>query len=360
MRILLIGLGGIGQRHTRNLRALLGPDPDLIAYRTRGLSAVVTPELSLDSTRNVEQEYSIRSYGTLESALDQSPDIAFVCNPSSLHVEVALKCAEAGCDLFIEKPLSNSLHNVDKLIALVSATRRVAMVGYQLRFHPCIERLRTILDAGAIGRLLAVHAAIGEFMPYWHRYEDYRTMYAARADLGGGVILSQIHELDYLYSLFGVPRRVFALGGHWSSLDIDVEDTASIMLECMTEGRPLPVHVQLDYLQYPPSRKCEVIGDNGKVSIDLIANETILYTGRRADGERFKVDHFERNQLFLDELKHFLKCVDTRQAPVVSLQDGAVSLRIALAAKESIATGQLVQVESLGSKYEVIEANRHV
>ena len=99
---------------------------------------------------------------------------------------------------------------------------------------------------------------------------------------------------------------MFAIGGHWSALEIDVEDTASIMLECATEGRPLPVHVQLDYLQYPPSRRCEVIGDNGKVSIDLIANETILYTGHGGDCERFKVEGFERNQLFLDELRHFL------------------------------------------------------
>jgi predicted dehydrogenase len=360
MRILLVGLGGIGQRHTRNLRALLGSELDLIAYRTRGLSSVITPQLSLDSTRKVELEYNIRSYDTLQSALDQSPNIAFVCNPSSLHVGVALECAEAGCDLFIEKPLSNSLNNVAKLIDSVSANRRVAMVGYQLRFHPCVERLRAILDSGAIGRVLAVHADVGEFMPYWHRYEDYRTMYAARADLGGGVILSQIHELDYLGWLFGAPRRVFAMGGHWSSLEIDVEDTASIMLECAVEGRPLPVHVQLDYLQYPPSRRCEVIGDNGKMCIDLIANETILYTGRQPEGKRFHIDNFERNQMFLDELKHFLNCVERRQQPIVTLQDGATSLRTALAAKESIATGRVVQLESLGSKYEFIEADRHV
>jgi predicted dehydrogenase len=359
MRVLLIGLGGIGQRHSRNLRQVLGPDLELIAYRTRGRSDVVTPELSLDATRKVEQEYRIRSFGSLESALGESPDIAFVCNPSSLHVEVALKCAEAGCDLFIEKPLSNSLDNIDRLIDSVSANRGVAMVGYQLRFHPCIERLRAILNAGTIGRLLAVRAVIGEFMPYWHRYEDYRTMYAARADLGGGVILSQIHELDYLYSLFGAAKRVFAIGGHWSALDIDVEDAASIMLECVTEGRPLPVHVQLDYLQYPASRRCEVIGDNGKVSIDLIANETILYTGHGGDCERFKVEGFERNQLFLDELRHFLNCVETRQTPVVSLRDAAVSLRTALAAKESISTGQLVEIEPVGNKY-VTEAKRHV
>ena len=357
MKVLLVGLGGIGQRHARNLRTLLGANVDLIAYRSRGLPGVVTPQLGLDTTRDVEREYNIRRFDTLESALADAPEIAFICNPSSLHIDIALQCAEAGCDLFIEKPLSNNLKNIDRLIDLVAVHKRVAMVGFQLRFHPCVRRLREILQEGSIGRPLAARAMIGEFMPYWHRYEDYRKMYAARSDLGGGVILSQIHEFDYLNLLFGTPTRVFALGGHLSSLEIDVEDTASIMLECQANGRILPVHVQLDYLQYPPSRNCEVVGDAGRVSIDLIANETKLYAGRETEGKREKVENFERNQLFLDELTHFLNCVATRQQPIVTLQEGATSLRIALAARESLATGQLVPVESIGGKFGAIAAN---
>jgi predicted dehydrogenase len=349
MRILLVGLGGIGQRHARNLRAILGRNADLIAFRARGFSELITPVLSLDKTRNIQEEYNIRCFDTLEAALGESPDIAFVCNPSSMHVDTALKCAQAGCDLFIEKPLSNSLKDVNRLIDCVISSRRVAMVGYQFRFHPCMHRLRAILDKGLIGHLLTVRAAIGEFLPDWHRYEDYRTMYAARSELGGGVILSQIHEFDYLYSLFGVPSRVFALGGHWSTLEIDVEDTASILLDCRAEGRSLPVHVQLDYIQKPPMRRCEIVGDNGKFALDLIACETTLYTNNLAEPERTRIEHFDRNQLFLDELKHFLKCVETRQQPMVTLRDGAESLRIALAAKESIATGQLVKLDQLGT-----------
>ena len=79
---------------------------------------------------------------------------------------------------------------------------------------------------------MAVRIEVGEYLPGWHTYEDYRQMYASRADLGGGVILSQIHELDYLYWLFGLPKRVFALGGHLTRLEVDVEDIASILLEC--------------------------------------------------------------------------------------------------------------------------------
>jgi predicted dehydrogenase len=357
MKVLMVGLGGIGQRHARNLRTMRGAGIELIAYRQRGLSAVVTPQLSLDRSKTIEDEFGIRRFDSLPLALAEKPEIAFICNPSSLHVDVALQCSEAGCDLFIEKPLANSLKNVDRLADLVDAKKQIVMIGFQLRFHPCVRRLSDVLNQGLIGRPLAVRATIGEFMPYWHRYEDYRQMYAARADLGGGVILSQIHELDYLISLFGTPKRVFALGGHWSSLEIDVEDTASIMLECETGGRTLPIHLQLDYLQYPPARNCEVVGEEGKVSIDFVANEIMLFVDRKAEGKREKVENFERNQLFLDELAHFLTCVATRQRPVVDLHDGISSLRVALAAKESIATGQVVEMEKTGGKLGVIAAH---
>ena len=90
-------------------------------------------------------------------------------------------------------------------------------------------------------------------MPGWHPYEDYRALYAARADLGGGVVLSQIHEFDYLYALFGLPRRLFAIGGHLSHLEIDVEDVASTLMEFNVDGHILPVHLQQDYLQRPAS-----------------------------------------------------------------------------------------------------------
>jgi predicted dehydrogenase len=360
MKILLIGLGGIGQRHARNLRTLLGPDLDLMAYRARALPGVITPELKLDSTKSVEQEYNIRRCDSLHAALGESPDVALVCNPSSLHIDTALQCAAAGCDLFIEKPLSHDLADVSRLIDAVAANHCIATVGYQMRFHPSIRQLSAILNAGAIGQLLAVRSVVGEFLPSWHGYEDYRTMYASRSELGGGVLLSQIHEFDYLYSMFGLPMRVFAIGGHWSSLEIDVEDTASILLECATEGRALPVHVQLDYVQNPPVRRCEVVGDQGKVSIDLITNETILYTGRGSECERTKVEKFERNQLFVDELKLFLECVETRRQPIVTLEDGVESLRIALAAKQSMASGRVVRLESVENKQEAIELHTHI
>jgi predicted dehydrogenase len=346
MKILMIGLGSIGQRHVRNLRAVMGQSAEILAWRVRRLSHVVTPTLQTDESRDVDTEYGIRVFDSLESALAEQPRIAFICNPSSLHVPAALACVRAGCDLFLEKPVSHNLDGLAELMSAVEEGRGVAMAGYQLRFHPCFLALQRAVRDGSLGNLLAARATVGEYLPGWHPYEDYRQMYAARADLGGGVIVTQIHEFDYLYALFGVPRRLFSLGGHWSDLEIDVEDVASTLMEFQFADRRLPVHLQQDYVQRPPSRGCEIIGDRGKVVMDLASLSVTRYDrdGKVAEAERW--EGLDRNQLFLDELHHFLECVETRQKPVVDLRDGVWSLRMALAAKESIKTGRVIELSA--------------
>ncbi len=346
MKILIIGLGGIGQRHTRNLRALLGDSVEIIAYRVRRLTHVVTPTMGADQERNVEDVYNIRTFSSLDEALAQKPDIAYVCNPSSLHVAVTRACLIAGCDIFLEKPLADSLEGTAELVDLAREHKRIAMVGYQLRFHPCVIRLTEIVRSGVLGNLLGVRATIGEYLPNWHPYEDYRIMYAARADLGGGVVLTQIHEFDFLYSIFGTPTRVYAVGGHWSDLELDVEDTASILMEAAYAGRILPIQLHQDYLQSPPNRQCEVIGDHGRVVMDLHAQTVTTYTRNNPIPEIFKIENFDRNNLFLDQARHFLHCVETRQKPVVDIADGIQSLRMALAVKQSIAEHQPIDLNA--------------
>ncbi len=118
MKILVIGLGGIGQRHTRNLRALLGESVEIIAYRVRRLTHVLTATMGADQERDVEEIYNIRSFHSLDEALAEKPDIAYVCNPSSLHVAVTRACLIAGCDVFLEKPVADSLDTTAELVDL--------------------------------------------------------------------------------------------------------------------------------------------------------------------------------------------------------------------------------------------------
>lgn len=343
LKILFIGLGGIGQRHLRNLHSRLGGRATFLAYRVRGLRYAITPNLTLDGDADFVERYSVRVFADLDDALSESPDVAFVCNPTSRHVAACLSVARAGCDFFVEKPLSDSLEGIEELVSVCRSKELVAMVGYQLRFHPCFRLFSRLLSRHVVGALLSVHSEVGEYLPGWHKYEDYRQMYASRRELGGGVVLSQIHELDYLCNLFGMPSMVAAFGGHLSSLEIDVEDTADILMRSTFEGRILPISVHMDYIQRPPSRFCRVIGEMGTITMDLVGPKVVV----ERHGEQPEVHNFasfERNQLFLDEIDHLLGCVATRNPPIVTIEDGRDSLSIALAAKEAMEDGRVVSL----------------
>jgi predicted dehydrogenase len=339
LKVLVVGLGGIGQRHVRNLRSLTGDDLQLTAYRVRRTTPLLTDTLGVEASEGVEQKYRIETVDSLGEALADRPDAVLVCNPTSLHLGVAQAAADAGCHLFIEKPLADELDGVDRLIATVEQNKLVALVAYQWRFHPLLQRVKQVLDEGALGAIAAVEAHIGEYLPLWHKYEDYRSMYASRRDQGGGVILTQIHEMDYLLWLFGAPSRVVAMGGRRSSLEIDVEDTASILMDI--GGVPVTLHQ--DYLQNPPRRTLQVVGDLGKLVADLLAPRlTVFREGKLVEEATF--EGFQRNNMFQDEMRHFLECLGGRATPAVSLPDGAMSLRTALAARESLETGRMVSL----------------
>jgi predicted dehydrogenase len=356
MKVLVAGLGGIGQRHVRNLRAIMGAGVEILGCDPRRDIPVLTDRLEVEPGASIEAKHGVRVVPDVESALAAEPDAVFVCTPTSLHMAIAMQAARTGCALFIEKPLSHSFEQVDQLIGLVEERGLRAVVGYQLRLHPCLQKLHALVQGRAVGRILSVRAEVGEYLPGWHTYEDYRQSYAAREELGGGVILTQIHELDYLYWLFGMPARVFAVGGRLSGLEVDVEDTAEILMHCTIDGRPVPVSVHQDYLQRPAKRTCEVVGDAGRVVASLTESRVVVFDGNGRAIEASSFPEFQRNQMFLDELSLFLSglpgaTAGSRRAEepppglpaLVGVREAAGSLQIALAARASLATGRVIE-----------------
>lgn len=347
MKILFCGLGGIGQRHLRNLRQLLGDDLEVHAYRVRGQRIKLRDNLTIDEGADLERDYQIKVHHDLAEALAEQPAAAFICNPNALHVPVALQCAQAGVAVFMEKPLASDLTDLDELLAEVQARKLLFHVGYNFRFHPGLQRLKALLEAGFFGRLLSVRSEIGEYLPNWHRYEDYRQMYAARADQGGGVILSQIHEMDLIYWFFGLPKSIVTHGGQLSSLEIDVEDTASSLMRCDGANGSFPILLHQDYLQRPPVRSFKIVGDAGYAEIDLLANRLRVYDAEGTLYEQDDFSDFVRNDMFLAQARHFLECLAQGSRPVVDLQDGIQSLRLAVAALRSMKEGREVALSEV-------------
>jgi len=345
MRVLFFGLGGIGQRHLRTLRSILPQDQlEIHAYRTLGRSEKLRDDLTVEADRDIVTDYNIVVHTEVQDAFEVNPEVVFICNPSSLHAPIALQAAKAGAHLFIEKPVSHTLDSLDELLAVVKAKNLVCYVGYNFRFHPALIRLKELLEQGYFGSILSVHSEIGEYLPSWHRYEDYRTMYAARADLGGGVILSQIHEMDLIYWYFGLPKSIYCLGGKLSHLEIDVEDNATSLMQYSGKMGSFSISLHQDYLQRPSVRCFKIVGDHGIAEIDLISNQMKVF---RADGElheQWDGSDFKRNDMFAGQMRHFLACVSGESSPKVNLWDGMQSLRLALAAKTSMASNSIVNL----------------
>jgi predicted dehydrogenase len=331
VKILFAGLGSIGQRHLRNIRSLLGDDLELTAYRVRRSSPVINLDLTIEPSLDVDGFYGVRVFDDLDAALADGPDAVFVTNPTVFHLQVALAAARAGCHIFVEKPLSHCREGVDELAAIVDSKQLVCLVGYQLRFHPAFHRLRDLLVADALGALISVRMDVGEYLPGMHAFEDYRQLNYGRRDQGGGVALMQIHDLDMAYALFGLPRRVYALGGKLSSLEIDTEDTVAMLLDC----EPAPIQVSQDFVRRVPVRRYELIGEHGTAVWDHLRGTLEL------NGERL-VEQADRNRLFISLAQHFLRCVAGEDTPAVGVRDADASLRIALAAKRSMETGRSV------------------
>jgi predicted dehydrogenase len=315
--VLIAGFGSAGRRHFRNLR-LLGCR-DFVFLRS-GLSVL--------DDREIED---FPSTTRLEMALSYRPKVVVVATPSAMHLEIALPAAEAGCDLYIEKPLGDDLRDVDRLLAVVRERQLVAMLGCQFRFHPLFVELHAMVRGGRLGRIVGAMAEFGQYLPSWHPWEDHRNSYSARHELGGGAILTLIHPLDYLYLLFGDWRRIQAMVARVPALDTPAgEDWSNVNIEF---ANGVLAHVHVDYLERPAVHRLSVVGDAGRVVCDYEAGELYL---RQTQGEaiisRVNVG-FERNAMFLDAMGHFLACVRDRTDPRVPLADGAAVLRMALEAR---------------------------
>lgn len=298
--ILIIGAGSIGRRHLGNLKTL--GHNRIVLYRT-GNSTLPEEEI-----KDIEQEYDFKK------ALAQKPIATIIANPTSLHIPFAKKAAMAGSHLFLEKPISNSMEGVKELRRIVLQKKLIVQVGFQFRFHPGLLKLKTRLEKREIGQILSVQVHWGEFLPSWHPWEDYRKSYSARKDLGGGVLLTLCHPFDYLRWLFGEVDSISAFTAKNSQLELSVEDTADVLLRFKSG---VLGNVHLDYLQHPSEHYIRVICQNGIIHLNFLESK------------------FDRNKMFIEEMKSFMSCIKNNKQPNCSLDDGIATLKTVLCAKKS-------------------------
>lgn len=327
MKTLIAGFGSIGRRHLNNLRAL--GETDFVLLRSHHSTL---PE---DDIKGLPVET------TIEAALAHKPQAVVIANPSSLHLDVAIPAAIAGCSILMEKPVSHSMDRIDELQSALKQGGGQLLVGYQFRFHPGLRQIKAWLEEGAIGRPVSSRAHWGEYMPGWHPWEDYRKSYAARADLGGGVVNTLCHPLDYQRWLVGKVESLYAETSSFA-LGLEVEDTAEIALQ-FKNGVISSTHV--DYVQRPGQHTLHINGTLGTITWDNATGIAKCYRAETGQWQESTLpEGFERNFLFMDESRHFLDVVNNKVTPICTLDDGIAAIKLTEAIHRSASSGQKMQL----------------
>ncbi len=334
MKFLFCGLGSIGQQHLNNLFQM--GERNIIAYRTTN-----------QPLRFVKQE--IKTFPNIEKAIEQKPDAAFITNPSSFHVNLAIQLAVAGCHLFIEKPLSDSLEGIKKLQEVVKQKKLIVQVGFMHRYHPAFIKIKELLQKRIIGNLVYTRVIWGEYLPNWHPWEDYKKSYAANKELGGGPINTLCHDLDMLYWYFGLPKNLIALAGKKSLQGVNTEDNVEILMKFADENL---TEVHLDYILDPPKRYWEIVGNKGHIELDYFANKLYIFgrSKKTNQPERQIIDFskgFKRNNMFYEEVKEFIYNVKKKKQPSIALEDGIANVKLLLAAHKSIKYRKMINIDGI-------------
>jgi predicted dehydrogenase len=322
-RLLVIGAGSIGSRHAANAKAL-------------GVESIAITDPDVARREQLAASTGATAFATLDEALASwQPTAAIVCPPPSMHIESALACARAGCDLLIEKPLSATNAGVDALEAVIENRGLRAAVAYQLRFHPAVRRMRELIRSGSIGALLSIQAEYGQYLPAWRPARDYRETYTAQAALGGGILLDASHEIDYVRWLAGEMTAVYASVARLSDLEMDVEDTAALIVRFQS---PAIGEIHLDCVQRGYSRRCVLIGSDATVRWDAMSGLSLTSKDGATTIEALVP---QPNHTYVAELKAFL---DGDLSHHASVADGRRVVDIILAARESTAARSEIAV----------------
>ena len=326
MKILVIGLGSIGQRHLSNLKKIF-KKTSFYALRKIG-KKIIIKETRIIKKSDPIKYFNIGRLNSYKEAKKLKPNIVFICNPSVFHYRDAKFFASIGSHLFIEKPLIANIPQIKKISNILSKKGSVSMIGYNMRFHPIISFLKKIYKNKKYGKLISANFKFFTYLPSHHPYENYKIGYAAKKKLGGGVLNSLIHEVDLIAYFFGLPNELFVNKFNSKILDIDVEDNLSSIMIYKNFKQKFYINLNLSMASSEEERKVNFVYSNFTIECNLIKNiiKIINHKSKKIIFEKkFTV---KRNMLFLNELKYFKKSILKTKQNFLSIKNNLDTIKL--------------------------------
>lgn len=315
MIMTVLGLGSIGVRHARNLMSLgidvQGFDPDA-------------------ARRALLQDAGGAPFSTREEALNGA-EAVLICSPSQYHLDDLQNAVDLGLHAFIEKPLAHTTFGLSDIFSQAEDKGLILFHGFFLRYHPCLEAAKKLIDEGRLGSPLWARALCSGYLPSWRPHQDYTQGYAANST-SGGALLDNIHEFDLIFSLLGPAKLIGAFAHQSGTLDISSEDIADVIL-AHDNGARSTVHV--DYVTQPAKRTAEISGTLGRIEINLITRQLVYLD---VDGISVIKETFGGSfgDDYISEMRAFIACIAGQEQPRCSNEDAVHTLtQVLMARKQS-------------------------
>lgn len=289
--ILVIGAGSIGERHIRNLWQL--GYQDIIVYRQRNLPFRDIANAKVTVITNWNE------------VLQQKPFAAIICTPTSQHLQQSMLCLQSNMHVLVEKPLAAENFNVQELMNTASANNKYLQVAYMLRYHPLIKKIKNLVEENTYGKLINIQTYWAEYLPNWHPWEDYRTTYAAKKELGGGVALTLSHDIDVCsFIANSAVKRFASFPNSQSHLEINTESLfdTTILYENNTIA-----HVHVNFMQPVNERWYKFIFDRAIAVIDYYTSTLTISTAQERLIE--VAEDFERDDMFKQQATDFFSTI---------------------------------------------------
>jgi predicted dehydrogenase len=287
MKICFFGMGSIGKRHLKNLRLIeMNSEHNFEIHAFRSSTRKLDKEIEKLLDKQIYNKKDLENY-----------DIIFITNPTSKHYETIKEYINHTKNMFIEKPIfeksEKDINNIE------FKNNGIYYVAAPLRYNPVIQYFKEKIDPNDV---ISSRIICSSYLPEWRPNIDYRNVYSAKKELGGGVSIDLIHEIDYTRHLFGEPKRIFNIRNKFSNLEIDTEDLS--IYNFQYDDKIVEIH--LDYFGRVPRREVEIY-TNDEVYIGDLINKNIKLLKEN------KIINLENNDIYIDELKYFLNKVEKEE-----------------------------------------------
>ena len=328
-KILIVGLGSIGRRHTDNF--------------SKYCKFIDIVDINPERINQAKKEYNINeSFSSYEEALEKNIyDFVAITTPPNLHLPIAKLSAQKNAHLFIEKPVGMNIEGWDEVAQLCKDKNLISYVAYCHRHINYSNRLKELIDSGIFGRIVHANMRWGSYLPDWHPWEDYRTFYMAKKEQGGGALLDESHGIDLARYILGDIKEVFAVVDTISDLEISSDDVAFLTLK--TESGAL-MQINFDLVARVPRCNFEIIGTEGTIIWDRVNSKIDYYT---SESKKWITEDYKPEdtlQMYPNQAKYFIDCIKNNKKPTVDLYDGIKTQRVIDGAFQSSQTGKLVSL----------------